>query len=137
MELRAIKCPNCGADIDFESDREYMFCQYCGTKIALGDHTYHTERIIDEAAVKKEERKARAQELRAARIEKAERESDDFFLQFCRGTCIAILVSIFCGVILREPEFLLANIRPGICIIVLSIAGTIFFTKLINKRKKK
>lgn len=52
--MRACKCPNCGSNLNFEDDgREYIFCQFCGTKIDLMDErTIHTEHIYDEARVK-------------------------------------------------------------------------------------
>lgn len=33
MGFVALKCPQCGADIEFDEGREFGFCQYCGTKI--------------------------------------------------------------------------------------------------------
>jgi len=35
MKLIALKCPNCGADInlDAETNMDFGFCQYCGTKV--------------------------------------------------------------------------------------------------------
>ena len=52
--MRACKCPNCGSNLNFDDDgREYVFCQFCGTKIDLMDErTIHTEHIYDEARVK-------------------------------------------------------------------------------------
>ncbi len=31
--LVVMKCPNCNADLQMEETREFMFCQYCGTKV--------------------------------------------------------------------------------------------------------
>ncbi len=33
MGLVAVKCPQCGADIQLDDSREFGFCNYCGTKI--------------------------------------------------------------------------------------------------------
>ncbi len=33
MGLVACKCPQCGADLEFDESRDTMFCQYCGSKI--------------------------------------------------------------------------------------------------------
>lgn len=33
MGLVACKCPQCGADLEFDESRDMMFCQYCGSKI--------------------------------------------------------------------------------------------------------
>lgn len=32
-----IKCANCGQEFDFDFDRSFVFCEYCGTRIELGD----------------------------------------------------------------------------------------------------
>lgn len=37
-----VKCPRCGADLDIETDREMIFCQYCGAKIILTDENTYT-----------------------------------------------------------------------------------------------
>ena len=33
MPLIALKCPNCGGDIQLDGARKFAFCMYCGTKI--------------------------------------------------------------------------------------------------------
>ena len=30
-----LKCPQCNGEVDFEENRNIMFCKYCGTKILL------------------------------------------------------------------------------------------------------
>lgn len=32
--LVTMKCPSCAADLQIDDSRDFMFCQYCGTKIA-------------------------------------------------------------------------------------------------------
>lgn len=53
MELKAIKCPNCGADVDIIEGKEFMFCGYCGTKIAITDENTVTIRHEDVAELKR------------------------------------------------------------------------------------
>lgn len=55
--MRACKCPNCGSNLAFDDNgREYIFCQFCGTKIDLMDQrTVHTEHIVDDAKIKNAE----------------------------------------------------------------------------------
>ena len=36
MSIRHIKCDNCGREFDFDMDRDFVFCDYCGNKIILG-----------------------------------------------------------------------------------------------------
>lgn len=33
MSLIVAKCPSCGANLEIDNSRDYMFCQFCGTKI--------------------------------------------------------------------------------------------------------
>lgn len=35
MALKAVKCPSCSGDLNLDDDREFGFCQYCGTKVML------------------------------------------------------------------------------------------------------
>ncbi len=37
MELLAAKCPNCGANIELDKNRDVLYCSYCGTKIIVKD----------------------------------------------------------------------------------------------------
>ena len=33
MGITALKCPGCGANVEFDSGRDFGFCEYCGTKV--------------------------------------------------------------------------------------------------------
>ena len=35
--MKKVNCPNCGASMDIEDNREFAFCSYCGTKIILNE----------------------------------------------------------------------------------------------------
>ncbi len=37
MGFIALKCPNCAGDINFDMDRNFGFCNYCGTKLMRDD----------------------------------------------------------------------------------------------------
>ena len=52
MTMIELKCPDCGATMDVEEGREFIFCQYCGRKIYLADvgtelRRYELKRIYD------------------------------------------------------------------------------------------
>ncbi len=75
MEIKALKCPSCGADVEFKYDesKPFIFCQYCGTKIMLDDiHTEH--RIVDEAKLKYLDYRQQRHEERLERHEKRHEE---------------------------------------------------------------
>lgn len=35
MELKAVKCPSCGADLQVPDDKDYMVCPYCDTTVQV------------------------------------------------------------------------------------------------------
>lgn len=48
---RMVKCPSCGADLTVKDEnRDFMFCEYCGTKVRLDDYQ-ETHRFVDEARI--------------------------------------------------------------------------------------
>lgn len=81
-------CPNCGKTLSVKDpSREYMFCSYCGAKIALTVHvnvnysytkreetSSHTEHIIDEAKLKAAQNADRVINLFAQPIEQRRAE---------------------------------------------------------------
>ena len=72
MKLKALKCPECRANVEIEEGRTSCFCSYCGCKIIIDDEKYettinkninrnytHTERIINDAEVIRAESEAK------------------------------------------------------------------------------
>lgn len=54
MNIISIKCPDCGASLEVDENREMVFCSYCGAKIVLQNENEHIERKIDQARVEQE-----------------------------------------------------------------------------------
>ena len=48
MALKAMKCPNCYANIMVDGGRAYVFCTYCGVQIRLAELTEHKDMHQDE-----------------------------------------------------------------------------------------
>lgn len=53
VKLIKLKCPDCGANLELEADREQAFCSYCGAKILLHNENEYIHRTIDEAEIEK------------------------------------------------------------------------------------
>jgi len=54
--MKELKCPTCGAGLKYDEGikRDFMFCEFCGTKVSISDQ-YITNHIIDEADIKRAE----------------------------------------------------------------------------------
>lgn len=86
---RTVKCPGCGADLTVkDGNRDFMFCEYCGTKVRLDDYQ-ETHRYVNEAEVKKVEAD-REIELRKMELEEKGRQEDKE--TFKKGFPIAIIL---------------------------------------------
>lgn len=60
MGFKIMKCPACGGDLNIETDRDFLFCQFCGAKLMKDDQKIvieHIERKIDEAEIEKQKLK--------------------------------------------------------------------------------
>lgn len=70
MKLVNLKCPECGAQLKVDPNREFVYCEYCGTKILL-DKEERISRTIDEASIRKTEaeEKIQIQKIKANRQE--------------------------------------------------------------------
>lgn len=63
---RTVKCPSCGAELTIKDDnRDFMFCEYCGTKVRLDDYQ-ETHRFVDEARLKEAEVRMKQLEMEEA-----------------------------------------------------------------------
>lgn len=40
MEIIALRCPSCSANLEFDSGKNIGYCQYCGTKILIRDNMF-------------------------------------------------------------------------------------------------
>lgn len=66
FEINQMKCPSCGANLEFDGERDKVFCTYCGTPIVITDEnrTEIIHRVVDEAAIERERRKLHEAEMR-------------------------------------------------------------------------
>ena len=55
VQFIAVKCPECGATLNIEANREQAFCTYCGAKVLMHNENEYVYRHIDEASVKQAE----------------------------------------------------------------------------------
>lgn len=87
IKTYSLTCPNCGATLEASSDRERMFCEYCGTKILLKDDSIKTINLKSDTI-------ERLSEQRAARKEEQRKHEEAEDKKFRRGCLIIIGLGI-------------------------------------------
>ena len=84
---RTVKCPGCGADLTVKDDnRDFMFCEFCGTKIRLDDYQ-ETHRFVDEARIQE------SKDAKELELKKMEFEEGDTVMDVLKRTGVDIDVS--------------------------------------------
>ena len=129
VQLIAVKCPACGADISVESTREFSFCTYCGTKILMNNENEHIYRNIDEARIKEAEtdRMIRLRELELEEKENS-RGRKSIFLAYGIALAFVLVGALIC----------LANGAAGAVGIMIGAYIALFtFIKSDEKKKPK
>jgi len=127
VQLIAVKCPACGADISVESTREFSFCTYCGTKIMMNNENEHIYRNIDEARIKEAEtdRMIRLRELELEEKENS-RGRKSIFIAYGIALAFVLVGALIC----------LANGAAGAVGIMIG-AYIALFTYIKSDEKKK
>ena len=107
MKLQAFNCPNCKAPLNLPTgsqDRRFIFCQYCGTKIAIDDIEFYKEDSKTERSRIRADRDVRKSqvdkdaELEKERIKLArEKENNKFFYALLGVLVILILIMAVMG----------------------------------------
>lgn len=94
MEIKFVsaKCPDCGANLQIEADRQQAFCTYCGAKVVIYNENEHIFHRIDDAELKQAETERMVQ---MKRIEFAEKKR----IQKEKNKKIKIILSIILGII--------------------------------------
>ena len=120
VKFISVKCPDCGASLNIEKDRNQAYCTYCGAKIIIDKDNEYTIRTVDEAKITESETE-RLIRLKELEIEAQEREAKRKARSNSRKTIIFLLfisiMAICVGV--SKPAF----INPDICF-ALKMFGT-------------
>ena len=94
---RTVKCPGCGADLTVKDEnRDFMFCEYCGTKVRLDDYQ-ETHRYVDEARIKEAELEMKKLEVE----EKRRQDENKNAFTVARISGIILVVFVVLGVVLE------------------------------------
>lgn len=91
---RTVKCPSCGGELTVKDEnRDFMFCEYCGTKVRLDDYR-ETHRFVDEARIQ-ESKDAKELELKKMEFEERKRHEENVNASKTIKTCLIIIIVCF------------------------------------------
>jgi DNA-directed RNA polymerase subunit RPC12/RpoP len=117
IKVISIKCPECGASLSVESTREFLFCQYCGTKVMLNNENEHIYRTIDEAGIKQAETDRMVKMRQLDMEEKANKTRKILIIAWLAATATLIILGII-GFSIENSglEFcMLMSMAVGVC----------------------
>ena len=131
VNLINVECPQCGAGLNIESNRQFAFCSYCGAKVIINNENEHIYRTIDEAGIKQAETE-RIIRLKEIEIEEKEKSRSRLFHYLIYGLAAALILfgAIVC--IFDESKGILP-LMFGLCIGMY----TFMFTDMGKDKKKK
>lgn len=137
-----LKYPNCGGELQVESDGEFCFCQYCGTKILLSDENKKTINInknVTYTTVNEADKlRAENERLKLENDIYKERENEKFNSKFSKiALIIGPILAIICvGLAISGFDFgPLSSVIGllGIIGLALSMFGLSVIVKKIQK----
>ena len=80
MEAKALKCPSCGASLEYDGKSQFVRCDYCGTEIALEGEAPQETQDSENPALKYLEMREKWHEERHERHEKHREERRNRFI---------------------------------------------------------
>lgn len=130
MKLIAVKCPNCGANLECEEGMQKIFCKYCGTPVILDDESVNinvTNRIIDEAEVERVKLKRTQYEHeheRQIEEEKDFKTREEEWRRLLLPYLGAVAVTLFLGMLFTDSKIIwLKNLVTALFGAVLIVGG--------------
>lgn len=138
----SIKCPECGANLEIEQDREMMFCSYCGRKIMMVDENRYevVHRHIDDAEIMRvktkhtEKEAEQAYKLKLLEIENRKDRRRQIGWWILYGIIFALLLSSIIGFLLGD-EFILLGLFGFMGFLVMTIV--VFEAKTSENEKQR
>lgn len=101
---RTVKCPGCGADLTVkDGNRDFMFCEYCGTKVRLDDYQ-ETHRYVNEAEVKRVEAEKELK-LKQMELDEQKRKDED------KGSSKALIGCVIIVLLLLLSQYIVVLLK--------------------------
>ena len=85
-----MKCPSCGAELEYQVDKEMVYCSFCGTKMLLKEQKEeHIFRTVDEALLQEiEYQKYLIEERKKAKAIRKRKKA--------KVSLVLLIITVFC-----------------------------------------
>lgn len=107
MEIKSVKCPECGANLLVQEDEEVMFCSHCGTQLHISpyderkrfDFSFNEkarlQKLKNQEFIREREERERA-EIRKIKLEEEQKFSKVMWrFRFVRWALFALTLIVF------------------------------------------
>ena len=119
MGFIPLVCPMCGANIELDGNREYGFCQYCGTKIVHDHQDIHISgsvnidrsREIESLLMRAKALMAQGREEEARLLYEKVLETDGYNVE--AGNALRAIESV-----IIEPNLFIKDTKPSACVYI-------------------
>ena len=126
MKLTAMVCPACGAKLEAEEGRKFIFCSSCGVKVNIENENERVIRYVDEAKIREleleEKKRQEAQEKEEALRRETEKKRVDLKAKIKKRYLVCYAV-IALGVVLMLAGY--GALLPGLLLIIFGIVGRV------------
>lgn len=117
--LFELKCPSCGAQLDYEEGMEHIFCKYCGTKILINDENTYTFKNVDYAEIEKAKNESKRISIQEDIIRREYEKEEKETKRYNKNTVIfvgvlVLLVLIFITSITSDSDSLFGLIMMDV-----------------------
>ena len=124
--MQILKCKNCNAELSVEvGNREFVFCQFCGTKLLLDDYR-SSHRIVNEAKIKQIET---AKEILEKKIELYEKEKREFKPKWTAAIVVSTVITIIGIIIIAIESDNRYSVGYYLILLAMIIMGVTWFAK--------
>ena len=91
IKMIQVRCPSCNAELTVEEDRDYLFCQYCGTRVVIDNDNRYVYHKIDEARISESETK-RLVKLKELELKEKKYQTQKMFVFIWLGVIAFLFV---------------------------------------------
>ncbi len=125
VEIKSVKCPECGASITIGEGRDKVFCSYCGSQILVSNENEHIYRHIDEAEMKKAETDRIVRTKRLEMLDKqyeTSKKAKSLKIKVCLVLAVITVLFLFIGSTFRVDAMNGIGSICGIALIIVAIS---------------